>query len=94
MSEHLFPTYVVPDYPDERTWVVNYGMKHPSSMASTEDKMDALPRIVMCMYFILTTLSTVGYGDLHPYSIAEKGAGIVIQMMGIIAFSIVMNALI
>jgi hypothetical protein len=46
------------------------------------------------MYFILTTLSTVGYGDLYPYSIAEKGAGVIYQMLGVTIFSIVMNALI
>jgi hypothetical protein len=56
--------------------------------------MDAKSRIIYCMYFILTTLSTVGYGDLYPYSIAEKGAGVIYQMLGVTIFSIVMNALI
>ena len=43
---------------------------------------------------MLTTLSTVGYGDLYPFSIAEKVAGSLIQIIGVTIFSIVMNAFI
>ena len=35
----------------------------------TEYELDKLPefdRMILCCYFILTTLSTVGYGDLSP----------------------------
>jgi hypothetical protein len=46
------------------------------------------------MYFMLTTLSTVGYGDLYPTSIAEKVVGSLIQIIGVTIFSIVMNAFI
>ena len=46
------------------------------------------------MYFMLTTLSTIGYGDLYPYSISEKVVGAMIQIMGVTLFSIVMNAVI
>ena len=43
---------------------------------------------------MLTTLSTVGYGDLFPFSIAEKIVGSLIQIIGVTLFSIVMNAFI
>ena len=43
---------------------------------------------------MLTTLSTVGYGDYYPYSIAEKIVGSMIQIIGVTLFSIVMNAFI
>jgi voltage-gated potassium channel len=43
------------------------------------------------MYYMLSTLSTVGYGDLYPYSMAEKIVGAVIQILGVTFFSVVMN---
>lgn len=43
------------------------------------------------MYFMLTTLSTVGYGDYFPSSIMEKIVGIVIQIVGVSIFSVLMN---
>jgi len=46
------------------------------------------------MYYMLTTLSTVGYGDFYPFSIAEKIVGSLIQIIGVTIFSIVMNAFI
>ena len=56
--------------------------------------MPVLDRLIRCMYFMLTTLSTVGYGDLYPTSIAEKVVGSLIQIIGVTIFSIVMNAFI
>ena len=35
-------------------------------------------RLITCMYYALTTLATVGYGDYYPCSIGEKIAGSVI----------------
>lgn len=43
------------------------------------------------MYFFLTTLSTVGYGDYYPSSISEKIVGIFIEIIGVTVFSILMN---
>lgn len=43
------------------------------------------------MYFMLTTLSTVGYGDYYPYSMSEKIFGCILQILGVTLFSIVMN---
>lgn len=48
-------------------------------------------RLITCMYYALTTLSTVGYGDFFPSSIAEKIVGSVIQIFGVTFFSILMN---
>ena len=44
-----------------------------------------------CMYYSLTTLSTVGYGDFSPVSIMEKIFGSIIQIFGVTFFSILMN---
>jgi len=48
-------------------------------------------RLITCMYYALTTLSTVGYGDFYPKSIAEKIVGSIIQIFGVTFFSILMN---
>jgi len=48
-------------------------------------------RLITCMYYALTTLSTVGYGDFYPKSIAEKILGSIIQIFGVTFFSILMN---
>ena len=46
------------------------------------------------MYFMMTTLSTVGYGDYYPISSSEKIIGSLIQVMGVTLFAVVMNAFI
>jgi hypothetical protein len=51
-------------------------------------------RLVVCVYFILTTLSTVGYGDYYPISIIEKILGSVIMFCGVTFFSIMMSGFI
>lgn len=48
-------------------------------------------RLITCMYYALTTLATVGYGDYSPCSISEKIAGSMIQLLGVSFFSVLMN---
>mgnify|MGYP002634111461 CR=1 FL=1 len=52
---------------------------------------DVFKKIITLMYFFLTTLSTVGYGDYYPSSISEKIVGIFIEIVGVTIFSILMN---
>ena len=40
-------------------------------------------QLVRSMYYALTTLSTVGYGDYYPVSVAEKIFGSIIQIFGV-----------
>lgn len=49
--------------------------------------------MVVC-YYALTTLSTVGYGDLYPISINEMIMGIVYMLVGIVFFSQIMGSFI
>jgi len=56
---------------DDGTIVLHDGM-------TLDDYPDDLEKMVWCMYYALTTLSTVGYGDFYPTSIAEKVAGSII----------------
>jgi Ion channel len=39
------------------------------------------------MYFTVTTVLTVGYGDITAYSIAEKVFCIFLMLIGVISFS-------
>jgi hypothetical protein len=48
-------------------------------------------RLVFSVYFILTTLSTVGYGDFYPVSNLEKIVGSFVMFCGVTFFSVVMN---
>jgi hypothetical protein len=43
---------------------------------------------------VLSTLSTVGYGDVFPISITEKLFSIVIMLCGVAFFSYIMNSFI
>ena len=48
-------------------------------------------RLILCCYFILTTLATVGYGDYAPQSDNEKVITIFILLMGIAFFSYILS---
>ena len=45
----------------------------------------------MSLYFALTMLSTVGYGDLFPMSNLERIIGVLCMMIGVATFSLVMG---
>ena len=48
---------------------------------------DVLTQAIIVCYFALTTLSTVGYGDLYPLSSREMILGIIFMLIGIVFFS-------
>ena len=48
-------------------------------------------RIVLMLYFALTTLSTVGYGDYHPVSQSEMVLTCVVMLGGVAFFSYIMG---
>ena len=47
--------------------------------------------LVISCYFIMTTLATVGYGDLVPQTKIEKIISIIIMIVGIGFFSYIMG---
>ena len=52
---------------------------------------DNFSRLVIMLYFALTTLSTVGYGDYHPISNIEMIITCIIMMGGVAFFSYIMG---
>lgn len=47
--------------------------------------------MITCVYFAVTTLATVGYGDLFPVSNTERLVGSFIILFGVAMFSFVMG---
>ena len=78
----------------ENTWVVNFDLRRPKYEQHLGEIMVTSDQLVRSMYYALTTLSTVGYGDYYPVSVAEKIFGSIIQIFGVTFFSILMNGFI
>jgi hypothetical protein len=50
-------------------------------------------QVVKNTYFAFTTLCTVGFGDLYPVSVTERGAYVLIFLFGVALFSYFMGDL-
>ena len=72
-------------------WVIVVGLRRASYERHLGEPVDTASALCKCMYYSLTTLSTVGYGDFSPVSIMEKIFGSIIQIFGVTFFSILMN---
>ena len=55
------------------------------------DEKSNLDKLILCCYFVLTTLATIGYGDLSPQTNSEKILGISLMIVGIAFFSYIMG---
>lgn len=44
------------------------------------------------LYFIITTITTVGYGDITSKSPAEQGFCIVLMLIGVISYSVAIGS--
>jgi hypothetical protein len=51
-------------------------------------------QLLMVWYFAITTLSTIGYGDMYPVSTPERIAASFILLIGVAVFSFIMGNLI
>jgi len=47
--------------------------------------------VIISLYFALTTLSTVGYGDIFPISRLERITALIVMMLGVAFFSYIMG---
>ena len=78
MSEKL---NYVEDLESGNTFVLSHGF----------NDLGAGGRLVKVCYFLLTTLSTVGYGDLYPISKMEQIITLIVMMGGVAFFSFIMG---
>ena len=82
--------YLVDD-DENKHWVITTGLTYTSDEKHLGTPVSNTEALCTCMYYSLTTLSTVGYGDFSPESIMEKIFGSIIQIFGVTFFSILMN---
>lgn len=61
--------------------------KNHDSWRKENCEHDVLTQAIIVCYFALTTLSTIGYGDLYPLSSREMILGIIFMLIGIVFFS-------
>jgi len=52
---------------------------------------DLSERAIMITYYAFTTLSTVGFGDIHPENFMERVVVSVVLLMGVATFSYIMS---
>jgi hypothetical protein len=57
-----------------------------------EDTQD-IETYVCSAYFVLTTMATVGYGDISPQTTLERIFGCVLMVVGVVSFTFVSGAL-
>lgn len=84
------------DTDESSFFVVKFGLRRPECERDFGPLGDSYleddsKRLWTSMYFMLTTFSTVGYGDYYPTSKGEMICGIVIQLFGVTIFASVMT---
>ena len=55
------------------------------------DEKELFDQLITSLYFALTMLATVGYGDYFPISDLEMIFAVICMMIGVGVFSVVMN---
>ena len=92
LSDYLFPLWF-PYEPSEIYFVQKFEFRRPPGCERIFGSLMSITgKTIRLMYFMLTTLSTVGYGDFYPSSMLEKLVNILIQFIGVTIFSIVMTS--
>ena len=57
----------------------------------SDDLLNLHSVVIKGSYFALTTISTVGFGDLHPINNKERALMIIIFLAGVNMFSFLLN---
>jgi hypothetical protein len=90
VSDYIFPI-MFPDNDPDSYFVTVYGLKRPACESSLDDLEEYQFKVVLSVYYMMTTLSTVGYGDFSPTNNQEKVLMVVIQLLGVTLFATVIN---
>lgn len=78
------------------TWVIIYSFDESYDtwvMANGFENMDNIDLYITSFYYTITTITTVGYGDISPGTNAEKIFGVVIMCIGVVGFSFATGSL-
>lgn len=60
-------------------------------MRENLENFTEMERCVAMLYFAVTTLATVGFGDFHPHTSAERAIIAVVLLTGVLIFSLMMG---
>lgn len=74
---------------------VNLPSNSSAANFATSNGLPAMPnseKLIICSYFTMTTLTTVGYGDYLPITNLEKILAVIIMIVGIGFFSYIMGS--
>ena len=72
-------------------WIIIAGFEEgdPNSWLTEEyQKMSEAEQYLTSIYFTITTITTVGYGDISGGTSSEKFAAIILMLLGVISFSV------
>ena len=75
--------YTKKDAPDIGMWYVEHGLANGPNRP--------IRIYLACVYFIVATLATVGYGDIHATQQDERIAMICIMLLGTIVFALIIS---
>ena len=65
------------------TWITEAGLN--------PDELDSI--YVACLYWAIATMSTIGYGDIHPTSFRERVMSIIIMIASSIIFGYILSSI-
>ena len=82
-------------YQGYKSFYVYYDFTQDTTIPGSEihNEIPDYQVIIKLWYWAITTLSTIGYGDLSPKSALEKFIGSIVLLLGVAVFSIIMNNL-
>lgn len=80
------PQYQDPGTAKPQTWI-----HHPENgLMSEHENADAKTKYITAIYWVVTTLTTVGYGDYKGFTTREFIFTMVVEFIGILFFSVIM----
>ena len=80
-------------------WIITPSLIERDADSGFESWMDPFEEVnkgelyLTSLYYTVTTMTTVGYGDINGGSALERGVSILIMMVGVIAFSFATGSL-
>eukprot|EP01043_Picozoa_sp_COSAG02_P036499 COSAG02_NODE_2677_length_8267_cov_29.491797_2_plen_730_part_00 len=74
-------------------WIEAEWPEHTHGPNGTFDKVPNLERYITSMYWAITVLSTVGFGEIHPHTNAEKVFSLFAELIGCFIFMMLVGNL-
>ena len=78
---------------DERNWLKLRIQDYIESGEDIDIEKDKVKQYFIALYFVIKTISTVGYGDVNPQNTKERIFVIGLMIVGVLAFSFVSGQL-